>query len=110
MDGFRQGIRPVHGGIKAAELRALGLRSEGVLDFSASVSPLGPPEGVWQAMHRVDLSAYPDPQCLELREAICRHLAVSGQSFGGTALSQGLDRILAGNGSTELIHLLDGQR
>ena len=97
--------RPVHGGIRPADLRALGLRPEDVLDFSASVSPLGPPAGVWEAMQRVDLTAYPDPSCLELREAISAHLAGGSPWLtrqGG--LSPG--RILVGNGSTELIHLL----
>ena len=44
--------RPVHGGLKPAELRELGLRSEDVLDFSASISPIGPPAGVWEALVR----------------------------------------------------------
>ena len=60
--------RPVHGGIKPAELRALGLTPEEVLDFSASISPIGPPEGIRQAIAEVDLTAYPDPHCLELIE------------------------------------------
>ena len=86
--------RPVHGGIRPAQLRALGLAPNDVLDFSASVSPLGPPERLWEALHRVDLTAYPDPECLELREALAqRHFT-------------DIDRILVGNGSTELIHLL----
>ena len=67
--------RPVHGGIRPADLRALGLRPEDALDFSASVSPIGPPAGVWDAMRQVDLGAYPDPECLELREALSRHLS-----------------------------------
>ena len=66
------GRRPVHGSISPRELRALGLNAEDLLDFSASISPIGPPEGIWQAMRSVDLSAYPDPECLELREAISR--------------------------------------
>jgi histidinol-phosphate aminotransferase len=86
--------RPSHGGVRPSDLRALGLRPEEVLDFSASVSPIGPPASVWDALEMVDLGAYPDPQCLELREALSQALAV------------GVDRILAGNGSTELIHLL----
>jgi histidinol-phosphate aminotransferase len=97
--------RPVHGGIRPAELRALGLRPEEALDFSASVSPLGPPAGVWEAMRRVDLSAYPDPSCLELREALSTHLARQSPflvQHGGLSPH----RILVGNGSTELIHLL----
>lgn len=98
--GNTASVRPIHGGVKPAELRALGLKPEDVLDFSASVSPIGPPEGVWQALNRVDLAAYPDPQCLLLREAISRHLSHS--SYGTVET----DRILVGNGSTEIIHLL----
>lgn len=92
--------RPTHGGVKPAELRALGLQPENVLDFSASVSPIGPPQGVWEALNRVDLAAYPDPQCLLLREAISKQL------FGAQSEAVGTDRILIGNGSTEIIHLL----
>ena len=88
------------GGSSPAELRALGLKSEEVLDFSASISPIGPPPGVWEALRRVDLAAYPDPRCLVLREAISDHLS---RSEGATA---GAECILVGNGSTEIIHLL----
>jgi histidinol-phosphate aminotransferase len=86
--------RPVHGSIRPAELRRRGLDPARVIDFSASVSPLGPPAGLWQALSLVDLTTYPDPECLELREAL------SGQ------LGVGLERILVGNGTTEIIHLL----
>ena len=89
--------RPVHGGIKQAELRALGLRLEDCLDFSASVSPLGPPEGVAAAIAAVDLTAYPDPHCLALTEAIATHHAGEGVTDGN---------VIVGNGSTEIIHLL----
>ena len=92
--------RPVHGGIKPEQLRALGLKPEEVLDFSASVSPLGPPEGLAEALSGVDLTAYPDPACLELREALASHL--SGSRAGRITPEQ----VLPGNGSTELIHLL----
>ena len=89
--------RPVHGGIKEAELRALGLRLDDCFDFSASVSPLGPPEGVTEAIAAVDLTAYPDPHCLALTEAIATHHAGAGVTDGN---------IIVGNGSTEIIHLL----
>jgi histidinol-phosphate aminotransferase len=92
--GQEDSFRPVHGGVKPAELRSLGLNPDEALDFSASISPLGPPEGIRQALGRVDLTAYPDPQCLELREALSDHLNL------------GIESILVGNGSTELIHLL----
>ncbi len=86
--------RPVHGGIRPAQLRALGLDLGDVVDFSASVSPLGPPAGLWEALQQVDLTAYPDPECLELREALANYHQID------------TDQILVGNGSTELIHLL----
>ena len=89
--------RPVHGGIKEAELRELGLRPEDCLDFSASVSPLGPPEGVAAAIAAVDLTAYPDPHCLALTEAIAAHHVGDGVS---------IENVIVGNGSTEIIHLL----
>ena len=89
--------RPVHGGIKEAELRALGLRLEDCLDFSASVSPLGPPDGVAEAIAGVDLSSYPDPHCLALTEAIAAHHERDGVDA---------DNVIVGNGSTEIIHLL----
>ena len=85
--------RPVHGGTNIAELRSLGLRPEDVLDFSASINPLGAPPSVTQAMSDVDLAAYPDTECTALREALAAKLGVP------TA------QILVGNGSTELIHL-----
>ena len=91
--------RPVHGSITTAELRMLGLRSEDVLDFSASISPIGPPKGVWEAMQSVDLATYPDPECLELREAISRHVSTPGFQIP-------IDRIQVGNGSTEIFHLI----
>ena len=89
--------RPVHGGIKPAELRALGLRPEDCLDFSASVSPLGPPDGVAEVIASVDLSAYPDPHCLALTEAIAAHHQQDGVAT---------ENVIVGNGSTEIIHLL----
>jgi histidinol-phosphate aminotransferase len=75
----------------------MGLDPQAVLDFSASVSPIGPPEGVWEAMRGVDLGVYPDPQCLLLREALAAHLSPGWLDIG---------RILVGNGSTEIIHLI----
>ena len=85
--------RPVHGGTNIAELRSLGLRPEDVLDFSASINPLGAPQRVIEAMSSVDLAAYPDTECTDLRETLASRLGVSDS------------HILVGNGSTELIHL-----
>ena len=90
-------LRPVHGAIKLAELRELGLKLEDCLDFSASVSPLGPPDGVAEAIAAVELAAYPDPHSLALTEAIAQHHRGDGIGIGN---------VIAGNGSTEIIHLL----
>ena len=89
--------RAVHGAIKPAELRELGLRREDCLDFSASISPLGPPAAVTAAVAAADFSAYPDPRSLELCEAIAAHHRRDGVTVAN---------VLAGNGSTEIIHLL----
>ena len=86
--------RPVHGGLNVAELESLGLRPEEVIDFSASINPLGPSPKALKAAQSVYLGAYPDPDCLKLREAI------------GGSLGVETGCILPGNGSTELIHLL----
>lgn len=83
----------VHGGLNIAELRSLGLRPDDVLDFSASINPLGVVPGVKRAMQGVNLAAYPDTDCTELREALSVRLGIAAEC------------ILVGNGSTELIHL-----
>lgn len=86
--------RPVHGGVNVAELRALGLRRGEVLDFSASINPLGVSPTVTEALGNLDLAVYPDPECRELRRALADRLGLEPE------------RILIGNGATELIHLL----
>ena len=84
----------VHGGVSPRELRALGLTPGEVMDFSVNINPLGPPPGVREALGRLNISAYPDPESLELREALSGITGVPPQ------------QIVVGNGSTELIHLL----
>lgn len=86
--------RPIHGGLNYAELESLGLRAEEVTDFSASINPLGPSQFALEAARHVNLAAYPDPDCLDLRRAIGNNLGVDPGN------------VLPGNGSTELIHLL----
>lgn len=85
---------PVHGGLNARELESLGLRPEEVLDFSASINPLGAPPEVREVLRSLPPDAYPDRSCLKLRRALGSHLGIEPHS------------ILAGNGSTELIHLI----
>jgi len=85
-----------HGG-HIRELASLaGCRAEELLDFSASINPLGPPGCLRQVIAR-NLGAivhYPDPQCAELAEAIGRRFAVSPE------------QVVVGNGSTEILYAL----
>lgn len=89
-----EGVAPaVHGAVGDQELAALGLEWSGVLDFSVSSNPFGPPAAVPEALCRVDPSRYPDPDATLLRHAI--------------ASREGLDpgQVLCGNGSAELMWL-----
>ncbi len=83
-----------HGGLDETELRALGLSTGEVLDFSANINPLGMSPRVREAIKDVDLASYPDPNSTALREALASRLNI------------GVDELLIGNGSTELIHLV----
>ena len=85
-----------HGGNVFALARSLGVEPEDLLDFSASINPLGPAAGVKEALcssyRRVVY--YPDREALELRRSLA---AFHGVGIGNVAVA---------NGSTELIHLL----
>ncbi len=86
-------IRPVHGGNLAWAAALAGCPASAILDFSASISPLGPPESALAAIqaHLSSLTAYPDPDYGELRTAL------------GEAFNVDPDWILPGNGSAELL-------
>lgn len=66
-----------------------------LLDFSASINPLGPPASVLAAIESAlpALRHYPDPQYIHLRQAIADHHQLS------------MDWVLPGNGSAELLTL-----
>lgn len=84
----------VHGALDHAELAALGLRPEGLLDFSSNVNAFGPPPGVRAALAALDPAPYPDRSCHGLRLALAeRHHCAPVE-------------ILPGNGANELIHLI----
>lgn len=80
-----------HGARVPGEIARLGLRPEDVVDFSASVNPHGPAPEVSEAALSADISAYPDRDCRELREAVAARAGV------------GPECVVAGNGSAELI-------
>jgi threonine-phosphate decarboxylase len=74
----------------------LGLSPSQILDYSANINPLGPPPGLWPALEEARdlLVHYPDPGCGRLRADLAAHHGLEPE------------RILVGNGSTELIFLL----
>jgi threonine-phosphate decarboxylase len=85
-----------HGGNVFAIARSLGVPPEEILDFSASINPLGPAPGVREKVAAAfgRLVHYPDSDCAELREALAQHHGLTSEN------------ICVANGSTELIYLL----
>ncbi|MDR3555313.1 MAG: threonine-phosphate decarboxylase CobD [Syntrophobacteraceae bacterium] len=86
----------VHGG-NVYELSALaGCSPEEILDFSASINPLGPPPGLEEELSGCFglLQSYPDIHCRKLIEAISNFHGVDPAC------------IVVTNGSTELIYWL----
>jgi threonine-phosphate decarboxylase len=85
-----------HGGNLFAIARSMGVAPEQLLDFSASINPLGPAPGVKSTLSDAfdRLCHYPERTAQELREALARHHGLDP------------DRIIAANGSTELIYLV----
>jgi adenosylcobyric acid synthase len=85
-----------HGGNVGQLARSAGLPAEKVLDFSANINPIGPPEWLRPLISRTtrDLVHYPDPDCTALLHAACvRYGIVESEA-------------IAGNGSTEILYLL----
>jgi threonine-phosphate decarboxylase len=85
-----------HGGNIYKTARALGIPEDRIVDFSASINPLGISENVRKVIKRElnGLVHYPDPDTLELRKKIAVHHGI------------GENTIICGNGSTELIYLV----
>jgi L-threonine-O-3-phosphate decarboxylase len=85
--------RPLHGGNIAWAAALSGCSPDAILDFSASINPLGPPESVIAAImsHLPNLKAYPDPDYHQLRASLSEVHQVPP------------DWILPGNGSAELL-------
>jgi len=87
--------RPAHGGNLAWAAALADCSPSAIVDFSASINPLGPPESVIRAIHSQigNLRHYPDPECGDLRLALS-HFHRLPQEW-----------ILPGNGSAELLTL-----
>jgi adenosylcobyric acid synthase len=88
--------RFAHGGNLHQLARAAGKSEQDLLDFSANINPLGPPEWLRSVISgQVSrLQHYPDPDCSQLIEALADRYQV------------GPDEVVAGNGATELLYLL----
>lgn len=88
--------KDIHGGDIWLTSRATGSAPGELLDFSASINPLGPPASVRRAISKAlrSVSPYPDPSSVELRETIA--------SFHGVSA----DEVVPANGSNELISLI----
>jgi L-threonine-O-3-phosphate decarboxylase len=86
-------MRPIHGGNLAWAAAVTGCSPSEILDFSASINPLGPPRSAIAAIqaHLDKLGAYPDPNYWELRTAL------------GQWHQLPPEWILPGNGSAELL-------
>lgn len=87
-------MRSMHGG--GGWLLARGNKTGPVLDFSASINPLGPPESLRAVMVREasGLAHYPDPECSRLTAAASGYFGVKKSE------------VLCGNGSSEFIYAL----
>jgi histidinol-phosphate aminotransferase len=96
-----------HGGLQEAELRALGIDPEAVLDFSSSTNPYGPDPEVARALQGARIDRYPDPTALRAREALAERCGVEPEQIvlgnGAAELLWSLARCLLTPGATALI-------
>ncbi len=85
-----------HGGNIWEISKKYSIPVEDIIDFSASINPLGPPKGIKKKINSsLDfMAAYPDPESSELKEELARYHGIP------------VENILLGNGSTELLYLL----
>jgi threonine-phosphate decarboxylase len=88
--------QPTHGGNVYKIAQEQRIPVERLMDFSASINPLGPSTAVLRTIRSAlkQIVHYPDPDCRRLRQELAHQCGVDP------------DMILVGNGSTELIHLL----
>jgi adenosylcobyric acid synthase len=87
---------PGHGGNIRYLAAKAGLAEGEIIDFSASINPLGPPEWLRQLISsKVSaLAHYPDPDSTSLVEAISSRYSIPSSE------------VLVGNGSTEILHII----
>ncbi len=85
--------QPRHGGNLAWAAAIAGCPPSAILDFSASINPLGPPDSTTSAIksHLGNIRHYPDPSYSELKQALGRFHKLPSEW------------IMPGNGSAELL-------
>ncbi len=85
-----------HGGNLRRLARNSGKDVSQILDFSANINPLGPPPWLRPTVSSTisGLVNYPDPDSVDLREAVAQRYKAD------------FDETFVGNGSTELIYIL----
>ena len=93
---IRKVFPDIHGGNVWKTLREKDVKTGKIIDFSASINPLGFPSGVKNRICDCikKLVHYPDPDYFSLRREIAQYLKTRPEE------------ILAGNGSIELINLI----
>lgn len=86
----------MHGGNIEEVSRKYNLKEDAIIDFSSNINPLGFPRGVQALLRREgdSILRYPDPNAIELKQALARMLDLD------------VKNLLVGNGSTELIYLI----
>lgn len=97
--------RPTHGGNLDWAVTQINCSNSAVLDFSASINPLGPPKSTIEAIIKgiKELTHYPNPDYPQFRQAIGQHHHIPSEW------------VLPSNGAAELLtwiaweaHNLDG--
>ena len=85
-----------HGGDIHTILREIDCSSSDIIDFSANINPLGPPEWTRSLISREveNIEHYPDPYYTELRTAISHRLNIP------------VEQVAVANGSTDLLYCL----
>ncbi|MBI2400365.1 MAG: aminotransferase class I/II-fold pyridoxal phosphate-dependent enzyme, partial [Deltaproteobacteria bacterium] len=88
--------KDIHGGDIWQASRLRGASPEELLDFSASINPLGFPQSCRKALTNAikSIPPYPDPFSTALKEAIAGFHAV------------GIDEVVPANGSNEIISII----
>jgi threonine-phosphate decarboxylase len=92
----KQAVSDSHGGNIYRLIEQYGMDIDEIIDFSASINPLGVPKSVMlEIVNNIKyLCNYPDPDTVRLRQELAKYLGINYQY------------IICGNGSTELIYLI----